>query len=242
MNSILKAVLSSGGAYLLTAVAAYLLGSISFAVIFTKLFIGRDIRDFGSGNAGATNVFRSVGIRAGICTFVCDFSKGAAAILLGRLIFKAFAPAGLANDAEMSQLGACIAGLFALLGHIYPVFFGFRGGKGILTAGGIIFVISWQTLLMLLLIFAVIFLLTRIVSVGSIAVAVAYPILTTIYNIRNYSADPLNSSRYGVIMQIAVSVIMAAIVIYMHRSNIRRLMNGTESKMVFKRLGKAGKH
>ena len=241
MNSIFKEILSSGGAYLLTAVAAYLLGSISFAVIFTKLFIGRDIREFGSGNAGATNVFRSVGIRAGILTFVCDFAKGAAAILLGRLIFKTFAPAGLANEVEMSQLGACIAGLFALLGHIYPVFFGFRGGKGIMTAGGIIFVLSWKTFLLLFLLFIVIFLITRIVSVGSITIAAVYPMITAYINIRNRLADPVNTSRYSVIMQIGISVVMAAIVIYMHRTNIARILSGTESKMVFKRMGKVNK-
>ena len=131
-------------AALLTALCGYLLGSISFAVIVSKTMFGQDVRDYGSGNAGMTNILRVYGKKPAAFTLIGDFLKGAVAVLLGRMIFGWLGVVG--SD------GAHLAGLCALLGHLYPLYFGFRGGKGILTAVGIIAVIDPLVFLGLLLI------------------------------------------------------------------------------------------
>lgn len=235
MQEIFTSICYTLAAYGLTAMVGYLLGSISFAVIFTWLFIKKDIRSFGSGNAGATNVFRSVGVPAGILTFVCDFAKGAAAIVCGRALFAYFDSLGAYGTHDSVMIGASVAGLFALLGHLFPVYFGFKGGKGVLTVGGIILIISPVTLLVLLVLFAVVFAITRTVSIGSIAVAVGYPIVTFIVRLCVYLSDPAGSSVESLIIQTVVAVIYAIIVIYMHRSNIKRIIAGTEQKLVIKK-------
>ena len=121
-------------AVILAAAAAYLLGSVSFAVVVSKGLYHQDVRQFGSGNAGMTNILRTYGKKAAALTLAGDFLKGVAAVLIGRLIFAAM-------GVTLFD-GAYVGGLFAILGHLYPVYFGFRGGKGILTSIGIIAVIN----------------------------------------------------------------------------------------------------
>lgn len=220
----------------LAALVGYLLGSISFSIIFTWLFTRKDVRDYGSGNAGATNVFRAVGVWPGILTFVFDLSKGAAAIILGRFIFEAFAKAGvgMADAMATRQIGMCIAGLFAVLGHLYPLYFNFRGGKGVLTVAGIILMLSWQSFVVLFFVCAIALALSRTVSIASCAAAAAYPIVTLALVLIEHSRNPaLYTGSYCAMMTV-VSVIFGALVIFMHRSNIRRIIDGTEPKLSIK--------
>ena len=200
-------------AALLTGLCGYLLGSISFAIIVSKTLYHQDVRDFGSGNAGMTNVLRVYGKKPAALTLVGDFLKGVVAVVLGRMIYKWLAVTG--SD------GAYVAGLCTLLGHLYPVYFGFRGGKGILTAVGIIAVIDPLTFLCLLLIGLPLMFVTRIVSVGSIVGAACYPVLTLVFDHFTGGISWMN---------FIFALIMAALVIWMHRANIKRLLNGTENR------------
>ena len=200
-------------AVMLAAAAAYLLGSVSFAVIVSRCLYHQDVRQFGSGNAGMTNILRTYGKKAAALTLAGDFLKGVAAVLAGRLIFAAF-------GVDLFD-GAYVAGLFALLGHLYPVYFGFRGGKGILTSIGIIAVINPLVFAGLLVIGLPLIFLTRIVSVGSLAGAASFPILTLLVD---YFTGGISW------LDFFFSVVLALLVIWMHRANITRLLNGTENR------------
>lgn len=198
-----------------TAAIAYLLGSISFAVIISNALAHKDVREVGSGNAGMTNVFRSFGKLPGILTLIGDFSKGIVSVLIGRLIFQYL----LGMD---PMYGAYIAGLFAILGHIFPLYFHFKGGKGVLTTAGMALVLDFRVFIIVIGLFLLLVLITRMVSVGSILAAIAYPITT--YVVNTLTGQP---ALVGTILTGCI----AALLIYMHRSNIKRILNGTEAKV-----------
>lgn len=200
-------------ASILSAAAAYLLGSVSFAIVVSKSLYHQDVRQFGSGNAGMTNILRTYGKKAAALTLAGDFLKGVAAVLISRLIFAAM-------GVTLFD-GAYVGGLFAILGHLYPVYFGFRGGKGILTSIGIITVINPLVFLGLLIIGLPLIFLTKIVSVGSLVGAVCYPFLTLLVDFWQGGVSWLDFS---------FSLVIALLVIWMHRSNIKRLLNGTENR------------
>ena len=200
-------------ASILSAAAAYLLGSVSFAIVVSKSLYHQDVRQFGSGNAGMTNILRTYGKKAAALTLAGDFLKGVTAVLISRLIFAAM-------GVTLFD-GAYVGGLFAILGHLYPVYFGFRGGKGILTSIGIIAVINPFVFLGLLIIGLPLIFLTKIVSVGSLAGAVCYPFLTLLVDFWQGGVSWLDFS---------FSLVIALLVIWMHRSNIKRLLNGTENR------------
>ncbi len=205
-------------AALLTAVGAYLLGSLSFGVITTRLFLKKDIRTMGSGNAGMTNVLRSAGVLPGVLTGLGDFAKGTAAILWGRWLF------GLA--AWSAYAGGCLAALFVLAGHLFPLYFGFRGGKGVMTSAGILLVLNPLALSILAVIFAITFAISRTVSIGSLAVAACYPLVTLVFCLMRgeaWAAPTLLAAGMG------------ALVFYTHRSNLARLRAGTEPKTTIRR-------
>ena len=211
-------------ATILAAAAAYLLGSVSFAVVVSKGLYHQDVRQFGSGNAGMTNILRTYGKKAAALTLAGDFLKGIAAVVIGRLIFAAMGVT-LFDDVY-------VGGLFAILGHLYPVYFGFRGGKGILTSIGIIAVINPLVFVGLLIIGLPLIFLTKIVSVGSLAGAVCYPILTLL----------VDSFQGGIRwLDFSFSVVIALLVIWMHRANIKRLLNGTENRFGGKKTDSEGK-
>lgn len=223
-----------------SAVIAYLLGSISFAVIFSKVFAKDDVREHGSGNAGATNVFRSIGVGAGVCTFFCDFAKGAAAILISRLLLSWM---GVSSDVPdnmpLIYIAQNIAGLCAVLGHLYPIFFDFRGGKGVMTMAGIIFMLSPIRGLALLAVFIIAFALTRTVSIGSIMDGLTYPLITFLHCwFIQRAQDPEIYTTGYVAIQVAIAALFSLILIIKHRSNIKRILDGTESKLVIKRKEK----
>ena len=207
--------------YIIMAIVAYCIGSVNFSVIFSKKFAGFDVREKGSGNAGTTNMLRSVGKKAAAITLVCDILKGVVAIGIAIL---------LGNIPNMNkELLVQIAGVAVILGHTFPVFFGFKGGKGVATSLGVLLLSNWQIGLICLVFALVLMILTRMVSVGSCAAAVLFPILTLFIN-DHYTV--LTEGKSGNVYFI-YSVILAVIVLFNHRSNIKRLLNGTENKISF---------
>jgi len=200
--------------YVLVALIAYLLGSINFAIIFTKKFAGFDVREKGSKNAGTTNVLRTVGKKAAALTLLCDILKGVVAVLAAMLAAKIWNEA----DAEVLKY---LAGIFAIIGHTFPVYYGFKGGKGVATSLGVLLVVNPQIGGICLVFALVIMIATRWVSLGSIAAATLFPILT-IFMTDNFGAK-------------VISVLIGLLVIFNHRTNIKRLKNGTENKLSFKK-------
>jgi len=205
-------------AVLLSALCAYLLGSLNFGIIVSRLFYHKDIRQFGSGNAGMTNILRTFGKGAAAGVLCGDVLKGTAAALLGRLFFTLLAPA------LAPVFGAYVAAVGALLGHLFPLYFGFKGGKGIAVATGAIFVIHPVVILTLIVVFLVIVVCSRIVSLGSVIVAALYPLLTGLYCA--FFGAPAGTLWPQVLFAAAIG----GIVLYMHRANIKRLLAGTEYK------------
>lgn len=208
--------------YIIVSVIAYLLGSISFSIIISKKMAGFDVRDKGSKNAGSTNVLRTVGKKAAIITLICDCLKGVIAILIAYIAGKIW------TDLD-SALLVQLAGIFVVLGHTFPVFFGFKGGKGVATSLGILLISNWQIGLICLVFGIVLIALTRMVSLGSCTAAVLFPVLTLFIN-EHYTV--LTEGKSGSVYFI-YSVILAVIVLYNHRSNIKRILSGTENKISF---------
>lgn len=205
---------------IIVAIIAYLIGSINFSVIFSKKMAGFDVREKGSGNAGTTNMLRSVGKKAAAITLICDILKGVVAILIAMFVAWVF-------KVENAALLVQIAGIAVVLGHTFPIFFGFKGGKGVATALGILLMSNWQIGLICLVFGVVLIALTRMVSLGSCAAAVLFPVLTLFIN-EHYIVS--QGSSY-----LIYSIILAVIVLFNHRSNIKRILSGKENKISFKK-------
>lgn len=205
------------GAYIVVAIIAYLLGSISFSVIFSKKFAGIDVRTVGSKNAGATNTLRTAGKKAAILTLLCDVLKGVISVLIAFLI-------GLMFDNVDKSLLVQIAGVSVVIGHVFPIFFKFKGGKGVATSLGVLLMINWQIALICLVFALVIMILTKMVSAGSILAAVLFPVLT-IFISQNYLIPEGSYIVFG--------IILAVIVIVLHRENIKKILSGNENKLSF---------
>lgn len=210
--------------YIIMAIIAYCIGSVNFSVIFSKKFAGFDVREKGSGNAGSTNMLRSVGKKAAAITLICDILKGVVAIAISIII-------GNMISETNKELLLQIAGIAVVIGHTFPVFFQFKGGKGVATSLGILLMSNWQIGLICLVFAIVLMMLTRMVSLGSCAAAVLFPVLTLFIN-SNYTV--LTEGKSGSVYFI-YSLILAVIVLYNHRSNIKRLLDGTENKISFKK-------
>lgn len=206
-------------AYIIIGIIAYAIGSISFSVIFSKKMAGFDVREKGSGNAGSTNVLRTVGKKAAVLTLICDILKGIVAILIAVVI------GNIVKDIDKALL-VQIASITVVVGHTFPIFFGFKGGKGVATSLGVLLLINWQIGLICLVFALVIMALTRMVSAGSILAAILFPVLTLFIGQDYYVV----SGNYFIF-----SVIMALIVAFNHRTNINRILNGTENKLSFKK-------
>lgn len=203
--------------YIIIAIIAYLIGSVNFSVLISKKMAGFDVREKGSGNGGTTNVLRTVGKKAAILTLIADVLKGVVSILIAWIIGKFVN----SNPAILVQLAA----LGVVVGHTFPVFFGFKGGKGIATSLGILLLLNWKIGLICLIFAVALMAVTRMVSLGSISAAVLFPILTTFIQ-EHY----LVSGNYFIF-----GVVMAAFIIFNHRSNVKRILNGTENKLSFKK-------
>ena len=210
--------------YVIMAIIAYCIGSINFSVIISKKVAGFDIREKGSGNAGSTNMLRSVGKKAAAITLLCDILKGVVSIVISIIIGNLI---GEINKELLLQ----IAGIAVVIGHTFPIFFGFKGGKGVATSLGILLMSNWKIGLICLVFALVLMALTRMVSLGSCSAAVLFPVLTLFIN---DSYTVLTNGKKGSTYLI-YSVILAIIVLYNHRSNIKRLLNGTENKLSFKK-------
>ena len=207
--------------YIIIAIIAYLVGSINFSIIISKRMAGFDVREKGSGNAGTTNMLRSVGVKAAAITLLCDILKGVVVILIAILIGNIVD--GL-DDALLVQL----AGIFVIIGHTFPIFFGFKGGKGIATSLGVLLMINWQIGLICLVFALILMVITRMVSVGSIAAAILFPVLV-IFIGQNYIV-PVNNWSY-----LIFSIIVAVLVLFNHRENLKRIFTGKENKISFKK-------
>ncbi|MGI6181663.1 MAG: glycerol-3-phosphate 1-O-acyltransferase PlsY [Agathobaculum sp.] len=192
--------------FAIIAVSAYLLGSLSFAIIVCKVTLGKDIREYGSGNAGLTNAYRTMGAGKTLFVLLGDIAKGAAAVSIGMLL--------------AGPIGKLVAGIFVILGHMFPLYFGFRGGKGVLVGAVMLALFDWRVFLVALVLFMGAVILTKWISLGSILGAISFPITTFIF----YRDTTLTAMAFG----------MAAAVVFMHRSNIARILQGKENKFSFK--------
>ncbi len=211
--------------YIIVTVLAYLIGSISFSVIISKKMAGFDVREKGSGNAGSTNVLRTVGKKAGALTLLCDALKGVVAILV------AYVAGLIFNEIIDNALLVQLAGIAVIVGHTFPVFFKFKGGKGVATALGVLLITNWNIGLICLVFALVLIVLTRMVSLGSIAAAILFPVLLIFMPPTQESAYLVKEGSY-----IIYGIILAIIVVYNHRTNVKRLLNGTENKLDFKKI------
>ena len=210
--------------YIIIAIIAYAIGSINFSVLISKKMAGFDVREKGSGNAGSTNMLRSVGKKAAALTLLCDILKGVVAILIALIAGK------IVKNVDRAVL-VQIAGILVVVGHTFPIFFEFKGGKGVATSLGVIMMINWKIGLICLVFALAIMAFSRMVSMGSVGAAILFPVLTLFIN-TNFIVEA-SGMKYFIF-----SVILAAIVIFNHRANIKRIANGTENKLSFKNANK----
>ncbi len=192
----------------------YLLGSINTAILVSKHFYHDDIRKYGSGNAGFTNVMRTYGKKAAVITLVGDILKTVLAVLVGWCVF--------------GYLTAYIAGFACFLGHIFPVFYNFRGGKGVLCLTAILLMLDWRIFIALFVVFVGIVLATKYISAGSVICAMMFPLMLNRMN------------NTGIYMIEFVAIAIAVIVVIKHRENLKRIFNGTESKFKIKKSKETG--
>lgn len=201
------------------AILSYLLGSLNFGVILSNTVKKEDVRDSGSGNAGTTNMMRTYGKTLGLLTIAGDILKVMVAIWIAfKIMDVEELKATLDNASDYPQVVLkSFAGLFAVLGHIFPCFFKFKGGKGVATSGGMVIMIDWRIALILLIIFALTILITKYVSLGSILMALFYPVFIGIF--------------YKDIILVLIATVFTIIVVVAHRENVKRLINHTENKI-----------
>ena len=204
-------------------IAAYLIGSINFAIVLTMLSKKRDIRKSGSGNAGATNMLRTYGKGYGAATLALDAAKGFGAAALG------YFTGIILYSAPVWEL-VYLASLASVLGHMFPLYFSFKGGKGISTALGFLLFLDWRMGLSCLVVWIIMVILTRMVSVGSVCASASAPIAVCIFGLNLWQQDAKT-----VIFGTAVIGITALLVIIKHGGNIKRVFSGSESKLSFKK-------
>ena len=205
--------------FILCAVIGYAIGSLNSSILVGKIF-GTDVRTQGSKNAGLTNTLRVLGKKAAILVLVGDILKGVIAVLLGLLLKK------WAGESSLGELFGVMAGTFAVIGHNWPVYFSFKGGKGILTTATVIFMLDWRIGLIVLALFIIIVAIFRFVSLGSILGTVAVPVV----------AIALGHS----VAFILFMIFLAALAVYRHKANIVRLVNGNENKLSFRKKDSEG--
>ena len=204
------------------AVFAYLCGCFNGAVIVSKYILRNDVRNHGSGNAGLTNFFRTFGGPLTFVVILCDVLKAVVALLVSQWLMFSGYTIFISADftvAYWDTFAKYWAGLFCLLGHMFPCMFQFKGGKGILCSGTLLLLLDWRIALVCWSLFAVLWLTTRYVSLGSVSAAAVFPVMTHLV--------------FGDAFATAFSVLIAALVLFAHRENIKRLLNGTENKFRF---------
>ena len=205
--------------FILCAVIGYAIGSVNSSILVGK-FYGTDVRTQGSKNAGLTNTLRVIGKRAALMVLAGDILKGVIAVLIG-VMLKTWS-----QESSLGELYGVMAGTFAVIGHNWPVYFKFKGGKGILTTATVIFMLDWKIGLIVLALFIIIVAIFRLVSLGSIIGSVAIPVV----------ALALGHSIAFIIFML----FLAVLAIYRHKANIGRLVKGTENKLSFKKKDSEG--
>lgn len=206
-------------------VIGYLLGSLNFAVMLSNKKYHDDIRNHGSGNGGTTNMLRTFGRLAAFLTFVGDILKGMVAVCIGSALL------GL-------TFGGHLAAFFCMLGHMFPIFYKFKGGKGVATSIGAILMLSPVVGLIMILVFVIIVVGTKFVSLGSVMAALIYPVLLYRINLIQDEAGWFVANNIGWGFDIIFAFLMMAMVVFMHRENIKRLIAGKESKVSFSKKNK----
>lgn len=210
--------------FLAVAVISYLLGSLNFSIIFSKSLAQEDIRKSGSGNAGATNMLRTYGKRFAVITMIGDILKVAVAIVITFAILGApmkylFSVPQDYVEIERIMIYKELSGFFCVLGHIFPLFFKFKGGKGVAACTGMVIIVDWRIALILFVIFVIIVMISKWISLGSIVIALLYPVLIFAF--------------YSNWLLTVIALLFTLIVIIAHRENIKRLVKGTENKISF---------
>ena len=193
--------------YVIEALIGYFLASLSFSIILTKTRFKKDVREEGSGNAGATNVARVFGLKIGALTLLCDILKMVIPMYIGLYLD--------------GRLGMAIAGIAGILGHCFPIYFGFKGGKGVSVAAAIAIFIDWRVTVIALSIFILMAIITKIVSISSVFAVTAIAVLSILFKLDTPS--------------IVLGIATAVLVIFMHRENIVRLIRGEEKKFKAKK-------
>lgn len=217
---------------ILVGITSYFIGSLNFSILSTKrLYKTYDIRSMGSGNAGFTNVLRSAGRMPAVITFIGDFSKGVLAVWIGELL--AQSQNLIVNDAESVKYFAYFAGFMCIIGHIYPCFFGFKGGKGILTSWAVTLLLDLRIFFIIISVFLIVLAISKVVSLSSISAAISYPITTFFTTYIDYKMS--NADIFYVIICTFISFITALIGIYKHKSNILRIISGEEKRISIKK-------
>ncbi len=210
---------------IISVAAAYLLGSVNSAIIVSRIFYGEDVRTKGSGNAGLTNMLRNYGKRGALMTLLGDVSKTVIAIL-----FTAFLLGFNYNNAISLNAGYCyLSGLFVALGHVFPIYYKFKGGKGVLVTAVTAMILTPIPSLVLLLLFVAIVSASRYVSLGSVSVAVLYPVAVCAYVSLMCEGQKLEG------LLVICLILLAVLIVWCHRENIKRLLAGTENKISFKK-------
>lgn len=214
-------------AIVLSALVSYLLGSCNSSILVVRLLKHQDVRDFGSHNAGLTNTLRCFGKGCAALTLIGDLAKGIIAVFLSRGICH-WMDVGLTAQQDVHFIGY-IAGIFAILGHVFPLYYHFRGGKGVLVGVSVFLGIDPKVFGCLILIFIVVLAISKYVSLGSIIAAVFCPIITFLFQMLQRGDMPM----WYVWLNTGLAAVMGAMVIWMHRTNIQRLKNGTENRFSF---------
>lgn len=204
---------------LLCIVGAYLMGSFNTAIFISKRIYGKDVRDYGSGNGGLTNMLRVFGKKAALYVLIGDMLKSALAVFWGAWVLGGvFSP----------EDGAYLAGLFCVLGHIAPIFYRFKGGKGVLAAATMILLLNPTVFLVLIVVFVAVVAISKYISLGSVICGFIYPFLIWIYHSQYKSAD-----RQTSFFVMIFAFVVGFLVIFMHRQNLDRLAHGKENKLSF---------
>lgn len=203
----------------LTAIIGYIMGSVNGSIIVSRFLFGSDVRRQGSGNAGLTNFYRTYGITGIVGVIAIDVLKGVLGTLIGGLLLNLAAPAGF--EAEFTDVGRLVATFCVILGHVFPIFYGFKGGKGILTGVSCVFVVDYHAAIIALVIFAIVVVATHYVSLGSVLSTMSVPVTL------------LANGFSGICM--TLTIVSVALIVIKHAENISRLIHHKEPKISFKK-------
>lgn len=228
---------------LILAVFAYILGSINFAVVFTRVVKKQDIRTMGSGNAGFTNVLRSVGVVPAVMTFVFDFLKAIISVLTARLLVTFMPVEGVLEGSslrtEFMYYTMLLAGLCCVIGHSFPIFFNFKGGKGVVTISAMLAVVDWRLFLMVLGTFLIVFIFSRIISLSSIIAGIFMaPWAFVVSYFFMYKPSLGTADPHSFVFVIVITILVFGVglfAIIKHKDNIKRILKGEEKKIKAKK-------